>query len=151
MESASAALEVDFKSAKKLCVEWFKLSLDEALLIWKARNLKKHGEGNASELKPWHEIRKQYHDALKILRLNHIDLPDSATLRCANRASMDSFITKAQDLQLAQSIIAHVHVNGNSPDLQQQRQLHNRLNSRTARVVAGTTKQRATKQTRLPF
>ena len=47
VDSAAVALDTDFNKAKKFCVQWFKLSLDEALLIWKARNQAKHGHEQA--------------------------------------------------------------------------------------------------------
>ena len=150
--SAAAALDSDFKTAKKFCVSWFKLALDEALLIWKARNLAKHG-GELPDQTPWHEMVRQYHSALIDLRKQGLDIPDKPQIRKANRTTMKRYVDQASELRLSRSIISHVQVNGNNLNADEQRQLHQRLNSRTARVVASSAINRAvqSRQTQLNF
>ena len=145
VNSAAAALETDFNTAKKFCVSWFKLALDEALLIWKARNLAKHG-GDQTDLTPWHEMVRQYHSALIELQKQGLDIPDRPQIRKANLTTMQKYIDKASELRLSQSIIAHVQLNGADLNANEQRQLQRRLNSRTARVIASNTANRAARQ-----
>ena len=94
-----AYLIVDFNTAKKFCVSWFKLALDEALLIWKARNLAKHG-GDQTDLIPWHEMVRQYHNALIELQKQGQDIPDRPQIRKANLTTMQKYIDKASELFL---------------------------------------------------
>ena len=133
-------------------MKWFKLSLDEGLLIWKARNQAKHGEDQDTQA-PWHEMVKQYHDALATLRKFGQKLPDKPVIRKANRAAMENCIEKANELRLSQSIIVHLHVDVNSLNFQQQRELQQRLNNRrTARAVSnGNTRISQQRQTQLRF
>ena len=66
---------------------------------------------------------------------------------------MQKCIEQAGELRLSQSIMAHIQVNGNNLNANEQRNLQQRLNSRTARVIASSTANRARKQrqTRLQF
>ena len=143
-------MDTEFNKAKLFCVKWFKLSLDEALLIWKARNQAKHGHEPA-DLTPWHEIVNQYHNALESLRKHGLDIPDKPTIRKANRAAMNKCIERASELRLSRSILSHIQVEGNPLSQQQQRELQQRLNSRAARTVASVATHRAQRQLRINF
>ena len=46
------------QDAHKFCKAWFKSALDENLLIWRARNLEKHGD-DLSDYKPWFNLRQR--------------------------------------------------------------------------------------------
>ena len=63
-------------------------------------------------------------------------------------ATMKKYVDRATELRLSQSIIAHVQIDGNGLDAQEQRQLHQHLNSRTARSIASNTANRAFRQQR---
>ena len=83
------------------------------------------------------------------------DFSTEPQIRKANLTTMQKYVDKASELRLSQSTVAHIQVNGNNLNATEQRQLHQRLNSRTARIVASNTANRALqarhKQTRLQF
>ena len=76
---------------------------------------------------------------------NHLKIDDGAF-------ELD-YIEKASELRLSRSIIAHLQVDGNSMDRQQQRELQQRLNTRAARIAVSRATNRAQKQrqTQLDF
>ena len=130
VSSAADALEIDYDDAAKFCKKWFEISLDESILIWRARNFHKHGKHNADELIPWHELRTEYFSALKILKSSNVVIENP---RMADRHQMVRTIKKASDMRLDNSILAHVTANGNAIPRDQQRNLLGRLCFRESR------------------
>ena len=124
VSSAADALEIDYDDAAKFCKKWFEISLDESILIWRARNFHKHGQANADELTPWQELRTEYFSALRILKSNYFVIENP---RIADRHQMVRIIKKASDMRLDNSILAHVTANGNSIPRDEQRSLLGRL------------------------
>ena len=130
VNSAASVLEVDYEDAHKFCKTWFKSALDENLLIWRARNMNKHGD-DLSNFKPWFDLRQDYFAALKYLKRIGEDLPEKAQLLSARREQMQKYIDKADDIHAASSLLTHIHVGGRSLSMEEQRtRLQNQRDSR---------------------
>ena len=54
----------------------------------------------------------QYHDALIELRKHGLEIPDKPQIRKANMTTMQSYVDKANELRLSQSLMSHIQVNG---------------------------------------
>ena len=96
---------------------------------------------------------RQYHNALIEMRKHGLEIPDRPQIRKANRTTMQKYVDQASELRLSQSIMAHVQLNGSNMNITEQRQLQRRLNSRTARVIASNTANKAARkvQTQINF
>ena len=114
----------------KFCITWFKSAVDENLLIWRARNMNKHGD-DLSNFKQWFDLRQDYFAAIKYLKRIGEDLPDKAQLLSARREQMQKYIDKADDIHAASSLLTHIHVGGRSLSMEEQRtRLQNQRDSR---------------------
>ena len=106
--------------AHKFCKAWFKSALDENLLIWRARNLEKHGD-DLSDYKPWFNLRQDYFAAVRYLEKVGIELPDRAQVGSARREVMQQRIDQADDIRAGSSMLAHITVGGRSLTTEEQR------------------------------
>ena len=120
VNSAADVLEVEYDDAYKFCTAWFKSALDENLLIWRARNLNKHGDG-LSNFKPWFDLREDYFAAVRYLEKVGIQLPDRTQLGSARREVMQQRIDQADDIRAASTMLAHITVGGRSLSIEEQR------------------------------
>ena len=111
VNSAVASLQVDYDEASRFCKKWFKSALDEGLMIWRARNLNKHG-GNLQECIPYLELRRDYFDAINYLHNIGVALPEKPQIRSMRREGMQRYIDKADDVRAASSILSYLKVNG---------------------------------------
>jgi len=120
VNSAASVLEVEYDDAHKFCKAWFKSALDENLLIWRARNLEKHGD-DLSDYKPWFNLRQDYFAAVRYLEKVGIELPDRAQVGSARREVMQQRIDQADDIRAGSSMLAHITVGGRSLTTEEQR------------------------------